>query len=571
VKTPILVALSLASPLLARDLTTQPRATAQTPATDTGTATGSVFDGEGRPIEGAIVNFSTQFSDQHRVVTTADGRFVFRGLPGRYRVSAAKTGYLAGGAYETYSPEPWKHVDIRANEIVPNISFKLWKLAVISGSVEDENGDPVPGLGIVLLHARTVNGRERFDDFGRAARPQTNDLGEFRLSSIQPGKYIVAALPARRRDAAPIALPRFFPTGSTQPADAIPLSIGAGDDRSGFLLKMLPAKVFSISGTLVGGPAEMTSPVRLLISDNEMLEGLEVAQAYLSTEGRFDFSNVPAGSYRLAFSQFTPGTTLTNELTATPNLMVGARRPVAERGAAEETYWGDLRVDLGDKNLTDVALTVTHGTQICGRVKFDGASSPPTTDVIEEGSIIIHSSELNLAQLPQIPVKSDGTFCSVGVLNGKYLFEAFFRGSTWNLVAIHDQGREVTAEAIEVKNTRKEITLLFSDRVPKLSGLVRTEKGEAIEGTSVLIFPADPHAWEALGPRPLKLRETRTNTDGTYEFKGIIPGHYRVLALPQAAPADWTLTENLYRLSPKAVDVEFSLGKDVVLDLVPKR
>ena len=77
-------------------------------------------------------------------------------------------------------------------------------------------------------------------------------------------------------------------------------------------------------------------------------------------------------------------------------------------------YWGDLRIDLLDKNLTDIALAVTHGTQICGRVKFDGASRQPTADVIEEGSIIIHSSEVNHAQLPQIPVKSDGTFCCVG-------------------------------------------------------------------------------------------------------------------------------------------------------------
>ena len=84
----------------------------------------------------------------------------------------------------------------------------------------------------------------------------------------------------------------------------------------------------------------MTSRVRLLISDNEMLEGLEVAQAHLSAEGRFDFSNVPAGSYRLAFSQFTPGTTLTNELSATPDLMFGSRRPVAERGTAEENVLG---------------------------------------------------------------------------------------------------------------------------------------------------------------------------------------------------------------------------------------
>ena len=86
-----------------------------------------------------------------------------------------------------------------------------------------------------------------------------------------------------------------------------------------------------------------------------------------------------------------------------------------------------------------------------------------------------------------------------------------------------------------------------------------------------MVFPAEPQSWEGFGSRPMKLRETRTNTDGTYEFRNMIPGHYRVLALPQAAAADWTLTESLFRLSPKAADVEISLGQDVVLNLVPKR
>jgi hypothetical protein len=142
----------------------------------------------------------------------------------------------------------------------------------------------------------------------------------------------------------------------------------------------------------------------------------------------------------------------------------------------------------------------------------------------------------------------------------------------WYLVAIRQDGRNVVGQRLELSQARLgNLEFLFSDRANEIRGTVRAPNGQIQAGTSVLLFPFESRLWTDFGPMPLKLRETRTASDGTYQFAQIVPGRYRIVALMSAADRMWTLDDNLSRLAVRTSDVSIDVGAQVVMNLVARR
>jgi hypothetical protein len=139
---------------------------------------------------------------QPRVMTGADGRFVFHGLtPGQYQLDASLTGYTAnlapaaaagiaaimgGGAINASAPSA---IALKEGEFATGVKLRLWKFAVVSGRVLDDAGEPAIGLTVQVARRVMVAGRARYLP-GQSAR--TDDRGVFRISSLVPGEYLVA-------------------------------------------------------------------------------------------------------------------------------------------------------------------------------------------------------------------------------------------------------------------------------------------------------------------------------------------------------------------------------------------
>ena len=81
-------------------------------------------------------------------------------------------------------------VSVSAGQDVTGIVMKLSPQAVIAGKVLDEDGDPVPYAQVMVLKQRYMRGKRQWMPSGGG---QVNDLGEFRVSGLQPGRYLVAA------------------------------------------------------------------------------------------------------------------------------------------------------------------------------------------------------------------------------------------------------------------------------------------------------------------------------------------------------------------------------------------
>jgi hypothetical protein len=165
---------------------------------------GQVVDpGSGRGVPGTVVTLSSAGSQPvaftaptlppappNQALTTADGRFLFRGLrEGTYTIAAAKAGYLAG-AYGARRPGGGSApLEIDEGERVTDVTVPLWRWGSISGTVLDEGGEPIVGLDVRALRRSIAAGRRRFTMAGVGT---TDDRGQYRISALVPGDHVVA-------------------------------------------------------------------------------------------------------------------------------------------------------------------------------------------------------------------------------------------------------------------------------------------------------------------------------------------------------------------------------------------
>jgi hypothetical protein len=126
-------------------------------------------------------------------ITNDQGRFSFVGLPaGRFTLNVSKPGYVTI-AYGAKKPgrqgTPIQLVD---GQVMNNVNIGLPKGGVITGVVVDEAGEPAPNTTVRSFRYTLQNGQKTLQTTQTA---QTDDRGIYRLFQLQPGDYIVSAVP----------------------------------------------------------------------------------------------------------------------------------------------------------------------------------------------------------------------------------------------------------------------------------------------------------------------------------------------------------------------------------------
>jgi len=359
--TPLLVGvLTLTAPAHAR---AQPPGPPTLPP-GTGLVVGQVVDGvTGKGISSAVVTLA----GSRRVMTTSDGRFVFRNLPeGTHTLSAGKSGYLDGAFGARRPGGPTLPITLADGERRGDIVIRLWRHGSITGMVVDEAGEPLIGIQITAMRRATVGGRRRFMPGGTAV---TDDRGLYRIARLVPGDYVVAmttsqiSVPAttmrQYEDAmfsgsdlarspllqammqigsspgmtgspqsrqvgdqvqtlsmgAPtpppadspklFAYPTVFYPGAPSAAAATIVTVGSAQERSGVDLQVRPVPTARVSGTVAGSAGSTTNvPVRLIPRGSEVLgRTADAGGTVTDANGNFTFLGVPAGDYTLRIMQ----------------------------------------------------------------------------------------------------------------------------------------------------------------------------------------------------------------------------------------------------------------------------
>ncbi|MBV9147813.1 MAG: carboxypeptidase regulatory-like domain-containing protein [Acidobacteria bacterium] len=249
---------------------------------------------------GAPIPYALVQAEQSAKLTDQNGNFRFDNLVSMsLMVQAHKPGFFNDQELAQMRPVPPSMVTL--SDKPTNVTIALTPEAVITGHVENPEGEPLGGMPVRLRFAQIVNGRRMWQQHGFH---QTDEDGDFRIAELRPGTYYVEVGPNSRARPIPqqggpekfeVVAAEYYP-GVREMSSATPIQLAAGQKLAlNFGMKRVPA--FHIGGAVVGGA--MNGGLMLLDRDGE---NTNVGIRFDSSTGRFQAFPVPSGSYRLHFS-----------------------------------------------------------------------------------------------------------------------------------------------------------------------------------------------------------------------------------------------------------------------------
>jgi Carboxypeptidase regulatory-like domain len=585
------------------------------PTMGTASISGVVVDDEqpAQPVRRAVVTLTGSGLHPDRGAITDDlGRFTLRDLPaGRFRLTAERGAYVTS-VYGAKRPgRPGTLITVADGQQVANLRVRLWRGAVVSGVVRDESGDPVPDVEVSAVPAREVTPAAL--TLSNSSQATTNDLGEFRIFGLEPGTYVVragtmtmgisvaqvarseadidatlAALAARagRPGAMPAvgaaakpaeaipaggttvrSAPIYFP-GTPVVADATPITLKAGEERSGLDFAVRPVRTADIHGT-VAGPDGQPVPrafVQLAIGGKPTeFAGASPAPltATSGADGSIALTAVPPGDYRL--------------------LVRGLMAPASGAGggvASSPIGWAVAPVSVNGADIDLGTLTLRPGMMLSGHVALEtGATSPRPdlsslrvemqSDWLAVGTAQGRGGVVNMRYLRPATVGADGTFAVTDLVPDDYELTVSGVGlgpSGWWLRSAMWNGRDLLDAPVRIAQGQdvSGVTLVLSDRRTELSGTLVTPAGAAVSDVFVLVYPADaalrlPHARRIAAVRP--------DSSGRYIFRNLPAGDYLLCALRDVDEGEWNDPGFFDPLVPASLKITLADGEQKVQDL----
>jgi protocatechuate 3,4-dioxygenase beta subunit len=270
----------------------------------TGSITGRVLGDGGEPLSGVTVRASgrmtgTVFAAPPTASTDEEGQFVLENLePNVYSLSAELPGYVTEA---DALPSPPRQ------RIGDNVTLRMAKGGVVTGTVTDGSGDPLVGVTVRVQRVRDAEGRA-LGGAGLGTRDTaTDDRGIYRAYGLMPGVYIVSAggapmwsfLPAPRADNAPT----YYPSGTRD--TAAELLVRAGQETNGIDIRLRDERGLRVSGTFALPPSSPgDDPGGVNVSLVHAASGTYLASAWVQGRGEgdrgFSFDGLAEGEYDLS-------------------------------------------------------------------------------------------------------------------------------------------------------------------------------------------------------------------------------------------------------------------------------
>jgi protocatechuate 3,4-dioxygenase beta subunit len=481
---------------------------------------------------------------EYRTATDASGAFHFEGVPpGKYTVELARAGYFAPKKSE------WT-VTVEAGKELSALVYKMQAAGVISGKIVDPEGDPVANVSVEAMRqgkGSAVTGQAADPvDTGRAI---TNDLGEYRIANLRPGQYQVRAeatadiAPApnpadkgRQRDKA-VYTKTYFP-GTMEEGQAGTVQVVSGGMVAANI-GLLTNRAYRVSGTVSGtGTSQMAQLV--LVS-----RGGATLQENLDEGGKFEFQNVQPGTYEarvLIVSGVGEGQRPTMKVEKVQSAIVVDAADVtgldlvAETGGAVK---GKFRVD------DDSQIDWTQMAVRLEPVPDAGAGAPnATVEALEmAGGAAQVDTEGNF-EIKDVP---GGTY-QVAVASKSEVYRDYYTKS------ILESGREVVDTGFAVTGGAV-LEIVVSAKGCAIEGTVVDKDGRPVTDAEVVAVPASGQRM-----RPDAYQSEKSNPQGQFTLRGMIPGKYVVLALENAHD-DLRSPEFFAKYGPAGEQVELGEGE----------
>ncbi|MBL8175480.1 MAG: carboxypeptidase regulatory-like domain-containing protein [Bryobacterales bacterium] len=437
------------------------------------------------------------------VTTEADGRFVFDAVqPGQYNLAAERTGYLRQYYSASKSGRGSSWINVASGQSVTGLEIKLLPHAVVAGKVLDADGEPMQGATVSVMKLNSLGGRMRASPMEAEV---SNDLGEFRIYRLPPGRYFLMASRSRRMGPEERSsngqresyVTTYYP-GSADLAGATAIELTAGQEVNGVTVQLRRMPVFQISGAIVNAPAgSRLSSLRVMLrpagQDTVQMMG-PGGSGGVRPDGVFTIDGVQPGQYLLTAMNMD-------------------REPVS---------LGNLQLTVGTSNITDLTFPLSEPVVVMGSVRMENGELPPNA-----GAMRVQLAMTNpmFGSRKDASLKEDGTFRIERVSREPMYVVLSGLTAMW-VKSVKMGSQELGAGVLDLAAAGGLVPLAItlSDKVGVVEGTASVDGKPAAEGLVTLI--PDPYP---LGRTDL-VRSTNITGNGTFRLQGLPPGEYRAFA-----------------------------------------
>jgi hypothetical protein len=485
-------------------------------------------------------------------VTDLGGRFEVKGIdPGRYRLRVVRNGYVTQEYGQRTPNDPGAVLALGPGVDLKDLLFRLLPAAVISGRIQNENGDPLPWVRVSALRATYMRGKRTLSSETTVV---TNDLGEYRLFGLRPGRYFVSAIykPGQRlesgeddEDAADAGkfgyVPTYYPN-STDPSKGVAITIKTGEEVSSTDFLLEPTTVYSIRGRVnnLNGPAARRNASNVILALESRTTGLGWSvpprQSLVDKpDGAFEVQGVLPGSYTLTAFWFDEG-----------------RR-----------YQARQSVDITNIDAEGLQLNLLPGMDIRGQITWEPRpgldKDPLTVSVRPVGTTFLYGAQARVA--------ANGVFSLRELSEGLYRITTSGQTQDCYLKSIRYAGMEVSDDEFNViRGTQATLEVTISSRGARIQGMVTDTDGLPAIGVWVALVPDDAHLNEFH-----LFKQRTTDQYGHYDIRGIAPGDYKLFSWEQVEQNAWEDPDFLKQFGSKGQSISLQEGDGKSMDLVAIR
>jgi carboxypeptidase family protein len=542
---------------LAQQPSTSP--TSGNPDDQLATIAGTVVSANtGEPLKKAYVTLSQKGShgdDSHdhplAATTDAAGHFSIDKIPASsYDLVVTRANYLRSHYGQDQLDKPGATLSLASGQKITDLLFRLHRAGIISGKVVDEDGEPVRGASVTTVLHSKVRGKPTIQ---RNDNENTNDLGEYRIAGLEPGRYSVLAAPpvGYYAQETPHQFDQYSPifySGATDIAHASTLELKSGDEISGIdfvLTPKSPTRAYKVHGRVLNSLADYPDArVSVILFPRgsrewDFVSDEKQVRADMKT-GDFEIKDVVPGEYVAAAISYAGG--------KPHNVM--------------------QNVDVSNTDVDGLSLVLARGIDIPIRVTLEGKFAGSTADVFIALIPAEDETAINFSGLQSAVAQPDGSFLLKDVSDGFYSLkvsskcpECYLKSAKANGVDLLDQGIRVASATGPAS-----IAVVYSSYTGTVTGAVTNKDDLPAAGALVVLVP------DAASRQKLEQYKT-SNTDqyGHFEIRGVPPGHYKAFAWEKVNQESYGDPDFLKPVENKSesFDIAANEQKSVQLKMIP--
>jgi hypothetical protein len=468
------------------------------------------------------------------ITTSTEGRFEFRNLSrGQYQVVVTRIGYVRAAYGERRPGGPGTPISIPD---IASVRISLTPAAVISGRIVDRQGQPIGNATVQALRRSYIQGRP---SFAEVQSTQTNDLGEYRLFFLAPGKYYVSANPGSRGIGGPDGTDslRIFraqrESTRSQPVPREDMDVpiyfpGTPDQLAARSVDLEPGQeVRNID--IIAGPVR-ANHIRGVITTTEPGQRLaERAELRLAAWNGTRFTSSPTPNFDL--TGIMPGRYIL--------------------GATVGTMSGRVSVEVFDQDLNNVTIPVSNSFEIAGRVTVEGATTENPGPDLKTLRVVLRSEPEDGTNINPPVLAADGSFTLQFVPSGTYRVSVNPALQTSYLKSVQLGNSEGIHSGITVQGPPADtLRVVISAKAGTLQGRVLGDTKQPLPNVRTVLIPETE-----LRGRAYLFKSVLSTSSGEFKIQGITPGNYKLFAWQEVEIDAWLNPEFMREFEERGVPV----------------